>query len=336
MKVLVVGGCGYIGSHTVVELLKNGEEVIVVDNFSNSKRDVLDKIKKITGKEFSFYEVDATDREGMRTIFEKEKIDSIIHFAGYKAVGESVSKPVLYYRNNLLSTIVLLEMMETFGVKQIVFSSSATVYGSPEELPIKETARIQTTNPYGETKVMCEKIISDFVKVNPGYEAILLRYFNPIGADESGLIGENPNGIPNNLMPYIVKVANHELECLHVFGNDYDTPDGTGVRDYVHVTDLAHGHILALMKALEPGVHIYNLGTGEGYSVLDIVQAFERANGVNVPYVIEDRRPGDIASCYADITKAKEELGYVPEKTLEDMCRSAWNFVQKDSEGRGN
>lgn len=327
MKVLVVGGCGYIGSHTVVELLKNGEEVIVVDNFSNSKRDVLDKIKKITGKEFSFYEMDATDRDGMRTIFEKEKIDSIIHFAGYKAVGESVSKPVLYYRNNLLSTIVLLEMMETFGVKRIVFSSSATVYGSPEELPIKESARIQTTNPYGETKVMCEKIISDFVKVNPGYEAILLRYFNPIGADESGLIGENPNGIPNNLMPYIVKVANHELECLHVFGNDYDTPDGTGVRDYVHVTDLAHGHILALMKPLEPGVHIYNLGTGEGYSVLDIVQAFERANGVTVPYVIEDRRPGDIASCYADITKAKEELGYVPEKTLEDMCRSAWNFV---------
>ncbi len=329
MKILVTGGAGYIGSHTAVELLKSGHDIVIVDNFCNSHKETLDRISEITGKSFAFYEVDVTEKEKLRPIFEKEKFDAIIHFAGLKAVGESVAKPLEYYHNNLLSTIVLAQLAKECCVPKIIFSSSATVYGNPDAVPIKETAKISATNPYGRTKVMCEQILSDFAKAVEEMEIILLRYFNPLGADESGLIGENPNGIPNNLLPYIVKVANHELDHLNIFGNDYDTVDGTGVRDYVHVSDIAIGHVLALEKSLSKGVHVYNLGTGKGYSVLEIVKTFEQVNGVSVPYEICDRRPGDIDCCYADITKAQEELGFVPKKTLEDMCRTAWHYVHK-------
>jgi len=330
MKILVTGGTGFIGSHTVVELLNENYEVVVIDNFSNSKPDVIDKIKTITDKEFKFYEGDVCDKKILQSIFKENKIDAVIHFAGFKAVGESVQKPLMYYRNNLDSTLTLCEVMNENNVKNIVFSSSATVYGNPKSLPIKETFPTgETTNPYGTTKVMIERILKDIYVSDNSWNIALLRYFNPIGAHKSGLIGENPNDIPNNLMPYIVKVATKELKELNVFGNDYDTPDGTGVRDYIHVVDLAKGHVLAIEKYAKPGVHICNLGTGKGYSVLEIVGAFERINGVKIPYVIKDRRPGDIATCYADPSRAKEQLGWVATRGIDEMCRDSWNYAKK-------
>lgn len=331
MKILVAGGAGYIGSHTSVELLNAGYEIVVADNFYNSKPDALEAIKTITGKDFKFYEVDLCDKQASEVIFKENKIDAVIHFAGYKAVGESVAKPIEYYQNNLMSTLVLTDLMREYGCKKIVFSSSATVYGDPEQVPITENTKTGgTTNPYGTSKLFIEQILTDIAKSDPELSVVLLRYFNPIGAHASGLIGENPNGIPNNLMPYIVKVANGELPQLSVFGNDYPTKDGTGVRDYIHVVDLALGHIKAVEKATkENGVHIYNLGTGTGYSVLELVQTFEKVNNIKVNYKITDRRPGDIATCYADTTKAKEELGWVAKYGVEDMCRDAWNFVKK-------
>ena len=330
MKILVTGGTGYIGSHTCVELLNSGYEVIIVDNLVNSKRDVVDKIEKITGKKVKFYENDVCSKEALRKIFEENsKIEAVLHFAGLKAVGESVQEPIRYYENNLGSTLSLLEVMKEFKCKKLVFSSSATVYGNPEILPIKEDFKVGgTTNPYGTTKYFIERIIEDICVSNPSFSAVLLRYFNPIGAHESGLIGENPNGIPNNLMPYIIKVATGELPVLNVFGDDYDTKDGTGVRDYIHVVDLAKGHIKALEKAIKSdGVNIYNLGTGQGYSVLDLVKTFEKVNNVKVNYRIAPRREGDIATCYADPTKALNELGWKAEKGIVEMCKDAYNFV---------
>ena len=329
MKILVTGGTGYIGSHICVELLQAGYEVVVIDDFSNSQPEVLDFIKQITGKEVTFYELNILNEEKTEKVFYDNKIDAIIHCAAFKAVGESVRKPIEYYTNNLMSTLVITKMMKKYNVKNIVFSSSATVYGDPEIVPLTEDSKLgDTTNPYGTSKAMMERILMDVQKACPDMSVTLLRYFNPIGAHESGLIGENPNGIPNNLMPYIVKVASRQLPQLSVFGNDYDTHDGTGVRDYIHVVDLAKGHVLAIEKYSKPGVHICNLGTGKGYSVLDIVETFKRVNNVDVPYVIVDRRPGDIATCYADQSKAKKELGWVAEKNLEDMCRDSWNFVK--------
>ena len=331
MKILVTGGCGYIGSHTCVELLNEGYEVVIVDNFSNSKKDVLDKIKEITHKNFTFYEGDVCDKELMDEIFSKEKIDAVIHFAGYKAVGESVKKPLMYYRNNIDSTLTLCEIMSKHNVKKLVFSSSATVYGSPKSLPIKEDFPLSTTNPYGSTKLMIEGILKDLYISDNEWSIAVLRYFNPIGAHESGLIGENPNDIPNNLMPYIVKVATGELECLSIFGNDYDTKDGTGVRDYIHVVDLSKGHLKAIEKIKNStGIDYYNLGTGNGYSVLEIVNNFSKVNNVKVNYKITDRRPGDIAACYADPSYAKEKLGWTATKGIEEMCRDAYNFVIKN------
>lgn len=331
MSVLVTGGAGYIGSHTVIELLEAGEDIIIVDNFSNSKPEMLDKIKEISGKDFKFYEVDLLDREKLERVFQENEIDSVIHFAGLKAVGESVQKPIEYYHNNITGTLILLDVMRKYNCKKIVFSSSATVYGTPKTVPIKEDFPLSTTNPYGSTKLMIEQILRDVYISDNEFSVILLRYFNPIGAHKSGKIGENPNGIPNNLMPYINQVAIGKLECLNVFGNDYNTIDGTGVRDYIHVVDLAKGHLKALKKAREmKGVEAYNLGTGNGYSVLQIVQAFERVNGVKVKYKITDRRPGDIATCYADPTKAKEELGWVAEKELDEMCEDAWRFTKNN------
>ena len=331
MKILVTGGLGYIGSHTCCDLLDNGYDIVVIDNLSNSKEEVYSKIKKITGKEFTFYKGDLRDRKLLESIFEKEKIDAVIHFAGYKAIGESVSLPLKYYENNLFSTIILCEVMEKFNCKNLVFSSSATVYGTPKELPLKEDMELSTTNPYGTTKLMIERILKDLYNSDNDWNIVILRYFNPIGAHSSGLIGEEPNGIPNNLMPYIVKVACGELECLNVFGNDYETIDGTGVRDYIHVVDLARGHVLSINKIIkDKGLFIYNLGTGTGYSVLQIVNTFEKVNNVKVNYKIVDRRPGDIAECYADTTKAKNELGFSAEKSLEDMCRDSYNFVLKN------
>ncbi len=328
MKVLVTGGLGYIGSHTVVELLENNYEVVVVDNLYNSQIDVVDKIKEITHKDFKFYEVDVCDKSEMGKIFQNENVDSVIHFAGYKAVGESVQKPLMYYRNNLDSTLTLLELMKEYNCKKIVFSSSATVYGSPEKLPIEETFPLSTTNPYGTTKLIIEGILKDLYKSDNTFSIAILRYFNPIGAHKSGLIGENPNGIPNNLMPYIVKVANKELQELSIFGDDYDTKDGTGVRDYIHVVDLAKGHIKALEKIKDTNLcECYNLGTGNGYSVLEIVNTFKRVNNVDVPYKIAPRRPGDIAACYASTKKAEEELHWKAELGIEEMCRDAYNFV---------
>lgn len=331
MRVLVTGGTGYIGSHTIVELINYGYDVVAVDDFSNSKPIVLDKLKQITGKEIKFYELDVCDKEKLRKVFNENKIDAVIHFAGYKAVGESVQKPLMYYRNNLDSTITLLEVMNEFNVKKIVFSSSATVYGDPEELPIKETAKLSTTNPYGSTKLYIEGILKDVYIADNSYSIAILRYFNPVGAHPSGLLGEDPNGIPNNLMPYIVKVANRELPHLNVFGNDYDTPDGTGVRDYIHVVDLALGHISAL-KYIDKntGIDYYNLGTGHGYSVLEMVSAFSEVNKVDVPYEIAPRRDGDIAACYADTRKAKEVLGWEAKHELPEMVESAYNFVLKN------
>ena len=330
MSILVTGGAGFIGSHTVVELLEKGEKIIIVDNFCNSSPEVLDKIKQITNKDFKFYEVDLLDEENLEKVFKENNIESVIHFAGLKAVGESVAKPIEYYHNNITGTLILLKLMKKYNCKKIVFSSSATVYGNPASLPIKEDFPLSTTNPYGSTKLMIEQILQDVCVADADFSVAILRYFNPIGAHESGLIGEVPNGIPNNVMPYILKVASGEYEALTVFGNDYNTPDGTGVRDYIHVVDLAKGHLKALDKIREEkGVKIYNLGTGNGYSVLDLVTNFEKVNGVKVNYKIGARRPGDIAACYADPSKAKEELGWVAERGIEEMCRDAWNFVKK-------
>ena len=334
MSVLVTGGTGYIGSHTVVELLNNNYDVVIVDNLSNSKLEVLNRIEKITGKRPRFYKVDCCDKEAFEEVFKKEKIEDVIHFAGLKAVGESVSVPLKYYRNNLNSTIVLVELMIKYGVKNLVFSSSATVYGTPKVVPITEDADTgKTTNPYGRTKCMIEEILMDVQHVEKSMNIALLRYFNPIGAHETGLIGEDPNGIPNNLMPYIVRVANKQLEILSVYGDDYDTEDGTGVRDYIHVVDLAKGHLKALEKAnKDEGIFYYNLGTGTGYSVLNLVETFKRVNNVDVPYKIVGRRAGDIAACYADPTKAFEELGWKAEKGIEEMCRDSYNYILKQME----
>lgn len=330
MKILVTGGTGYIGSHTVVELLNEGYEVIVIDNLSNSKIDVVDKIKKITNKDFKFYEVDCCNKEKLKDIFKENKIDAVIHFAGFKAVGESVKLPLKYYRNNLDSTITLLEVMNEFNCKKLAFSSSATVYGKPDTLPIKESFPLSTTNPYGTTKLMIEDILRDLYVSDNTWSIAILRYFNPIGAHKSGLIGENPNDIPNNLMPYIVKVATGELEILSIFGNDYDTKDGTGVRDYIHVVDLAKGHIKAIERVLkDTGVDAYNLGTGNGYSVLELVNTFMNVNNIDVNYKIVDRRPGDIDACYSDTSYAKEKLNFEAELGIEEMCKDAYNFVKK-------
>ena len=330
MKILVTGGTGYIGSHTCVELLDAGYEVIIIDNLSNSKKEVVDYIEKITNKKVKFYEEDVQNKDALRKIFKENKIDAVIHFAGYKAVGESVAKPLMYYRNNLDSTISLLEIMNEFDVKKIAFSSSATVYGKPKSLPIKEDFELSTTNPYGSTKLMIEDILRDLYVSDNNWSIAILRYFNPIGAHSSGLIGENPNGIPNNLMPYIIKVATGELECLGVFGNDYDTHDGTGVRDYIHVVDLAKGHVKALEKIIKcAGCDAYNLGTGKGFSVLDLVNTFMKVNDIKVNYQIKERRPGDIDACYADPSYAFEKLNWKADKTIEEMCKDAYNFVNK-------
>lgn len=332
MKILVTGGAGYIGSHTCVELLNEGFEVVVIDNFSNSKSSSLDAIKKITGKDFKFYEIDYLDKDALNKVFEENKIDAVINFAGFKAVGESVQKPIEYYTNNISGALNLLDVMRKHNVKKFVFSSSATVYGNPEKIPLTEDCKIGgTTNPYGTSKLFIEQILKDIYVSDNSWDIIILRYFNPVGAHESGLIGEDPKGIPNNLMPYIAKVATKELKELSVFGNDYNTPDGTGVRDYIHVVDLAKGHVLALNKLEKEGkgLFIYNLGTGIGYSVLDLVHAYEKANNVKVPYKIAPRRDGDIATCYSDPTKAKNELGFVATKTIEDMCHDSYKFVTR-------
>jgi len=335
MSILVTGGAGYIGSHTVVELQNAGYEVVVVDNLVNSSREALKRVEKITGKPVTFYEADINDKEALEKIFAQEKIESCIHFAGLKAVGESVAKPLEYYMNNISGSLVLFDVMRNHGVKNIIFSSSATVYGDPAFVPItEECPKGQITNPYGQTKGMLEQILTDIQKADPEWNVILLRYFNPIGAHESGTIGENPNGIPNNLMPYITQVAVGKLKCLGVFGNDYDTPDGTGVRDYIHVVDLALGHVKAIEKLQEnPGLKIYNLGTGHGYSVLDIVKNFEAASGVHIPYEIKPRRAGDIATCYCDAGKAYKEMGWKAERDLKKMCADSWNWQKNNPNG---
>lgn len=333
MAVLLPGGAGYIGSHTAVELLNSGKEIVIIDNFSNSKPEVLDKIKTITGKDFRFYEMDYRDREALEKVFSENNIEAVINFAGYKAVGESVKKPIEYYDNNIGGCIAVLEVMKKFGCKKFIFSSSATVYGDPEVIPITEDCKTGgTTNPYGTTKLFIEQILKDAYASDNSWDICILRYFNPVGAHESGLIGEEPQGIPNNLMPYVVRVAAGILPELSVFGNDYDTPDGTGVRDYIHVVDLAMGHVKALEKLDKEneGLYIYNLGTGTGYSVLDMVKAFEKATGKDVKYKIAPRRAGDIATCYADPKKAREELNWIAEKTLDDMCRDSWNYIEKN------
>ena len=335
MAILVTGGAGYIGSHTCIELLNAGYEVVVMDNLYNASEEALRRVEKITGKHVTFYKADMLDREAVNEIFEKESIDSVIHFAGLKAVGESVHKPLEYYNNNITGTLILCDEMRKHGVKNIVFSSSATVYGDPAQIPITEKCpKGEITNPYGRTKGMLEQILTDLHTADPEWNVMLLRYFNPIGAHESGLIGEDPKGIPNNLVPYIAQVAIGKLDHLNVFGNDYDTPDGTGVRDYIHVVDLAIGHVKALKKIQEnAGLCIYNLGTGHGYSVLDIVKNFEKATGVKIPYVIKPRRPGDIATCYCDPTKAKEELGWEAQYGIEDMCADSWRWQKNNPNG---
>lgn len=337
MSILVTGGAGFIGSHTCVELINSGYDVVVADNLYNSKALVIDRIEQITGKRPAFYEIDICDREALNALFEKESIDAVIHFAGYKAVGESTRKPIEYYYNNLVSTLILTDVMRNHGCKKIVFSSSATVYGDPAFVPItEECPKGITTNPYGETKSMQERILTDIWNADHEWTVMLLRYFNPIGAHESGLIGEDPKGIPNNLLPYVAQVASGKLQMVHVFGNDYDTPDGTGVRDYIHVVDLAKGHVKAIegMEKLD-GVNIFNLGTGTGYSVLDIIKAFSKACGKEIPYVIDPRRPGDIATCYSDPAKAYEVLGWKAEKNLADMCRDAWKWQSENPDGYG-
>lgn len=335
MAILVTGGAGYIGSHTCLELLKAGYEVVVVDNLCNSSEEAVKRVEKISGKPVKFYQADILDREALEKIFESETIDSVIHFAGLKAVGESVAKPLEYYYNNITGTLVLCDVMRKHGVKNIVFSSSATVYGDPAFVPITEECPKGTiTNPYGQTKSMLEQILTDFHVADPEWNVVLLRYFNPIGAHESGMIGEDPKGIPNNLVPYIAQVAVGKLPCLGVFGNDYPTHDGTGVRDYIHVVDLAVGHVKALKKIEEKaGVCIYNLGTGKGCSVLDVVKAYEKACGKEIKYEIKPRRPGDIATCYADATKAKEELGWVAERGIEEMCADSWRWQSMNPDG---
>lgn len=335
MSILITGGAGFIGSHTAVELLGAGQEIVIADNYVNSSPRALERIREITGKSFRFYEVDLCDRAALERVFrENTDIDSAIHFAGLKAVGESVAQPVRYYRNNLLSTLNLVELMAEHNAKRIVFSSSATVYGKPETVPIREDFPLSTTNPYGETKLMIERILKDVWVADPAWSVSVLRYFNPIGAHPSGLIGENPRGIPNNLLPYVAKVAAGQLPYLSVFGGDYDTKDGTGVRDYIHVVDLARAHLKALERAAKvTGVEYYNIGTGTGYSVLEIVHAYEKASGLKVPYKIVDRRPGDIATCYADPTKAREVLGWEAQYNIEDMCRDLANWQKKNPNG---
>ncbi|MBR2704767.1 MAG: UDP-glucose 4-epimerase GalE [Clostridia bacterium] len=331
MAILLPGGAGYIGSHTAVELLNSGKDIVIIDNFSNSKPEVLDKIKTITGKDFKFYEIDYKDKEALDKVFSENYIEAVINFAGYKAVGESVQKPIEYYENNIGGCLALLDVMRKYNCKKFIFSSSATVYGDPEVIPITEECKVGgTTNPYGTTKLFIEQILKDVYASDNTMDICILRYFNPVGAHSSGLIGEEPQGIPNNLMPYVVRVAAGILPELSVFGDDYDTPDGTGVRDYIHVVDLAKGHVKALEKIDKEnqGLYIYNLGTGTGYSVLDMVKAFENATGKEVKYKITGRRAGDIATCYADPKKAEEELGWVAEKTLEDMCKDSWNYIQ--------
>lgn len=334
MSVLVTGGAGYIGSHTVVELLSANKDVVIVDNFSNSKKGSIDRIEKIVGKKVKLYELDVCDEKKLDEVFKKENIDSVIHFAGFKAVGESSEKPLEYYMNNIFSTLSLVKIMRANNVKNLVFSSSATVYGKPDSVPITEEARLTATNPYGRTKLYIEYMLKDIFNADKTLNIALLRYFNPIGAHPSGLIGEDPNGIPNNLMPYITQVAIGKLKQLRVFGDDYDTVDGTGVRDYIHVVDLAKGHLLALNKLeKDGGLRIYNLGTGRGTSVLEMVQAFEKASGKKVSYEIVGRRAGDIDMCYADSTKAKEEMGFECQKTVLDMCKDSWNFQKNNPNG---
>lgn len=336
MKILVTGGAGYIGSHTCVTLLGLGHEVVIIDNLCNSKKIAVDRIEQLSGKKVSFYQYDVCDRASLRSVFEREKIDAVIHFAGLKAVGESVSQPLRYYENNLTSTLVLLGVMEEFGVMNLVFSSSATVYGDPASMPITEEFPTgETTNPYGSTKVMIERILTDYSHANSDFNVILLRYFNPVGAHESGLLGEDPSGIPNNLTPYITQTAVGKRDKVHVFGNDYPTPDGTGVRDYIHVVDLAEGHAAALQlfEKGNCGLRVYNLGTGKGISVLEMISAFSKAVGKEIPYVIEARRPGDIPACYADCSKAKRELNWEAKRTLEDMCADAWRWQRMNPNG---
>lgn len=334
MKILVTGGAGYIGSHTCVELLKKGYEVIVIDNFYNSCPKSVERVKQITGKDIKLYEGDIRDKALLNKIFSENRIDCVIHFAGLKAVGESCAKPIAYYDNNIGGTLALVEIMQKHGCKKIVFSSSATVYGDPEVLPLTETCKTGgTTNPYGTSKLFQERILSDLYDSDNEWTVILLRYFNPVGAHESGLIGEDPQGIPNNLTPYISKVAIGELKEVGVFGNDYLTPDGTGVRDYIHVVDLANGHVAAIEGVKSSGVHIYNLGTGIGYSVLDVIHAFEKACGKKIPYAIKPRRAGDIATCYADASKAKKELGWQAKHGIDDMCSSLWKWQTKNPKG---
>ncbi len=336
MTVLVTGGAGYIGSHTVVQLLEAGYEVVVFDNLSNSSVESLKRVEKITDRSVTFYKGDILDKKALTDVFSKHNIDSVIHFAGLKAVGESVAKPLYYYHNNITGTLVLCEVMKEFSVKNIVFSSSATVYGDPEIIPITEESKLSATNPYGRTKLMLEEILQDLNVADSSFNVAILRYFNPIGAHESGTIGEDPNGIPNNLVPYISQVAVGKREKLGVFGDDYDTHDGTGVRDYIHVVDLATGHLKALNKLEEkPGVVIYNLGTGTGYSVLDMVKAFEKAAGREIPYVINERRAGDIATCYAEPSFALKELGWKATKNIEDMCQDSWRWQKNNPNGYG-
>ena len=336
MAILVTGGAGYSGSHTCVELLNAGYDVVVLDNLCNSCRESLNRVEEITGKKVTFYEVDLLDQPGVKKVFDNEKIDSVIHFAGLKAVGESVFKPLEYYHNNITGTLILCDEMRKHGVKSIVFSSSATVYGNPAFVPItEECPKGEITNPYGRTKGMLEQILSDLHTADPEWQVMLLRYFNPIGAHETGRIGENPKGIPNNLLPYITQVAVGKLVCLGVFGNDYDTPDGTCVRDYIHVVDLADGHLKALQKLEKEqgGVWIYNLGTGTGYSVLDVINAFEEANSLKINYVFKDRRPGDVPACYADPSKAKAKLGWVAKRGIKEMCQDSWRWQKNNPEG---
>ena len=336
MAVLVTGGAGYIGSHTCIEMIKAGYDVVVVDNLDNSNRESLNRVEKIVGKKVKFYENDVRDKDALRKIFSENKIEAVIHFAGLKAVGESVSIPLRYYHNNLTGTFNLCSLMQKYGAKRMVFSSSATVYGKPESVPIREDFPLSTTNPYGETKLMIERILKDLYVSDPEFSIIILRYFNPIGAHKSGRIGEDPKGIPNNLLPYVTQVASGKRDHLSIFGNDYDTHDGTGVRDYIHVVDLARAHLKALDRAAKvTGVDYFNVGTGVGYSVLDIVKAYEKATGISIKYEFAPRRPGDIGECYADPAKAYELLGWKAEYNIEDMCRDANNWQMKNPDGYG-
>lgn len=337
MKILVTGGAGYIASHTNLELLNAGYEVVAIDNFSNSSMESIRRVEKLTGKKIHFYEADILDKEALTDIFSRESIQAVIHFAGLKAVGESCEIPLKYFKNNLSGTITLLEVMQEFGVKNLAFSSSATVYGDPATVPVTEKFPLSVTNPYGRTKLMIEDMLRDLFQSDPSWNIAILRYFNPIGAHESGEIGEDPNGIPNNLVPYIAKVASGALDKIHIFGNDYDTPDGTGVRDYIHVVDLALGHIKAIEKLQEnPGLVTYNLGTGVGYSVMDIIHNYEKACGKKLPYVIDPRRPGDIAVTYADPTKARKELGWTAERGIDKMCEDTYRWQSKNPNGYKN